>query len=314
VKVCHDIDAIKIENSCVAVGVFDGVHRGHRRVLCAASETARQSSGIAVALTFDRHPAGLLFPQKAPSYLTSLSQKIEYIEALGVIDVLVVVPFDLRFANMSPAQFVDRVLCGRLGAKHVRVGADFRYGKDRAGSVMDLEAAGEAHGFEVTIVHPITHDGERVSSTHIRSQVEAGRMQLAHELLGRPFAMRGQVGHGKKLGRTIGFPTVNLILEEPRYVRPVLGVYAGWAILPNRPRIPAAISIGTNPTTDGENNVVKVEAHLLDGFDEDVYDRTVDIAFHSHIRAEHRFADVDRLVDQLHRDITQVERRLIERA
>jgi riboflavin kinase/FMN adenylyltransferase len=311
VKVYHSVDAVKVDNSSVAIGVFDGVHRGHQQVLAAAADTARQSGGLAVALTFDRHPADLLMPQKAPAYLTSLSQKIERISALGVIDVLVVVPFDLTFANMAPGQFVERILRGRLGASHVRVGADFRYGKDRAGSVMDLEAAGGAHGFEVTIVHPLTHGGERVSSTHIRSLIATGRTELASQLLGRPFTMRGTVGHGKKLGRTIGVPTANLICEEPRYARPVFGVYAGWAVLPGRPRIPAAISIGTNPTTDGENQVMKVEAFLLDGFDDDIYDQTLDIAFHSHVRPEQRFASVDALVEQMHIDVALIEQRLM---
>lgn len=302
---------MKISNASVAIGVFDGVHQGHKHVLRAASETARQFGGVAVGLTFDRHPANLLSPQKAPPYLTSLTQKIELIESLGVIDVLVVVPFDLAFANMTPAQFVERVLVTRLGAVHVRVGADFRYGKDRAGSVMDLEAAGDSHGFEVTIVHPITYESERVSSTHIRSLVTGGRIEIANECLGQPFTMRGVVGHGKKLGRTIGFPTANLILEEPQYAHPGYGVYAGWARLPGRQPVPAAVSVGTNPTTDGENEDVKIEAFLLGGFDEDIYDCALDIAFQSHVRIQQKFDTLDALVAQMRRDVIEVERRLI---
>ena len=305
------MDRLSLGRSSLAIGVFDGVHRGHQEVLRAARETARTIGAVPAALTFDRHPADLLAPQKAPAYLTSLGQKIEYIEATAGIDDLLVVNFDLSFANMSPTEFVERVLVSRLGAAHVRVGADFRFGRDRSGSVMDLEAAGETHGFGVTIVHPITQGGERVSSTNIRSLVSAGRCEQAAALLGRPYTLRGIVGHGKKLGRTIGFPTANLILDEPRCALPVFGVYAGRGVLDapggERRRIPAAVSVGTNPTTDGENQIVKIEAFLLDGFDEEIYDEPMDIEFVTAIRPELRFDSVAALVERMHDDVARVK-------
>ncbi|MDR3710719.1 MAG: bifunctional riboflavin kinase/FAD synthetase [Capsulimonadaceae bacterium] len=311
-RVHTSLDGVSLPSSSVAVGVFDGVHRGHQQVLRATCETARRTGAVSAALTFDRHPADLLSPQNAPSYLTSLRQKIEYIESLEAIDELIVVPFDLSFANTSPTEFVERILVARLGAVHVRVGADFRFGKGRAGSVMDLEAAGETHGFDVSIVHPITEGGERVSSTHIRSLVAAGLCEQAKALLGRPYTLRGTVGHGKKLGRTIGFPTANLVLDEPRSALPVFGVYAGWGLLGSR-RIPAAISVGTNPTTDGVNQVVKVEAFLLDGFDEDIYDARLDIEIESHVRPELRFDGLPALIERMHEDVARVESILARR-
>jgi riboflavin kinase/FMN adenylyltransferase len=243
----------------------------------------------------------LLYPQKAPPYLASLSHKIEDLESLGVLDAVVIARFDLEFANMTATQFVERILVAKLGTKEVRVGGDFRYGKGRAGSVMDLEAAGQTHGFDVKIVHPIAEDGERVSSTMIRTLVADGKVEQAQKLLGRAFAMRGTVGHGKKLGRTIGYPTANLVLEEARQIYPLNGVYAGWVSLPSRGEgpLPAAISVGTNPTTDGASNVVKVEAFLLNGFDADIYGERIDIGFTSRLRGERHFESVEALVAQM---------------
>ncbi len=323
-KVITSLDNLNIVRACVGIGVFDGFHRGHQQVMLSASEAAKAIDGTCVALTFDRHPADLVMPAKAPYYLTTLSQKIEAIAESGVVDILIVVPFDHDFSNMTPAHFVSDVLTGKLGAKEVRVGGDFRYGKDRAGSVMDLEAAGATHGYNLEIVHPITDEGERVSSTHIRGLVAEGNVAQAGRLLGRPFTLRGTVVHGKKLGRTIGFPTANLELSHPRQIKPAPGVYAGWAItrasgphLDSRPpfydaslqaeRYPAAISVGTNPTTDGINDVVKVEAYLLGGFGGDLYDQPLDLAFVEHIRAEARFDSLDALVKKIGEDVEAVK-------
>ncbi|HEY3331569.1 MAG TPA: bifunctional riboflavin kinase/FAD synthetase [Capsulimonadaceae bacterium] len=318
-RVYTSFDNLNIERACVGIGVFDGFHRGHQQVMRAAATAASAIDGLCVALTFDRHPAELLLPQKAPLAIATLSQKIEFIATLGVVDVMVMTPFDLAFANMTPAQFVERVLVGKLNAKEVRVGADFRYGKDRSGSVMDLEVAGESYGFNVDIVHPITEGGERISSTRVRNLVAAGDVETARRLLGRPFTLRGVVGHGKKLGRTIGFPTANLIPSQPRQLLPEKGVYAGWAIPHNQlggispvssfyPNsvaglpVPAALSVGTNPTTDGENDQIKIEAYLMDGFDSDIYDQPIDLQFVERLRGEVNFPSLDALVAQMRQD------------
>src|SRR5579862_2090633 len=313
-QIYKSLDNLSLKNSCVAIGVFDGVHRGHQEILRQTrGADFAPGEGQAVALTFDPNPVEVLAPARAPLYICSLSQRLEWIGTLCGIDSTVVAPFDHAFAQLLPIQFVEDVLVERLGTRQIFVGADFRYGRDRQGSVMDLEAAGQTHGFEVTIVHPISEGGERVSSTRIRSLVSAGKIEAANHLLGHVFTLRGRVVGGKKLGRKLGFPTANLALEQPRQLLPCVGVYAGYAVLtdesagvPARVRVPAAISVGANPTTDGEGAPTKVEAFLMEGFDADLYGKAIDIEFVSFVRAEEKFETIDALVAQMHRDIKRI--------
>jgi riboflavin kinase / FMN adenylyltransferase len=267
----------------VAVGEFDGVHLGHREVI----------AGNDTVLTFDPHPLAVIRPEAAPKLLTSLEVKIELVAALGVQE-LVVIPFDHRFGNQSPQEFIDHVLVDQLQATHVSVGENFYFGHGAAGDT-DMLAADPR--FQTRVVTLVEVDGEIVSSSHIRGLVLAGEVDQAARFLGAPFALRGEVVHGDKRGRTLGFPTANLVPDE-HLVCPGHGVYAARA-----GGACAAVSIGVRPTF-GSGRAVIAEAFLIDR-DEDLYGRTLQIDFLSRLRGERRFDSVEALVAQMHRDVAQ---------
>jgi riboflavin kinase/FMN adenylyltransferase len=267
----------------VAVGEFDGVHVGHREVI----------AGNDTVLTFDPHPLAVIRPEAAPKLLTSLEVKIELVAALGVQE-LVVIPFDDRFAAQSPQEFIDHVLVDQLQATHVSVGENFYFGHGAAGVTDELAADPR---FETRVVTLVEVDGEIVSSSRVRGLVLAGEVDQAARFLGAPFALRGEVVHGDERGRTIGFPTANLVPDE-HLVCPGHGVYAARA-----GGACAAVSIGVRPTF-GSGRAVLVEAYLLDR-DEDLYGRILQIDFLSRLRGERRFESVEALVEQMHRDVEQ---------
>jgi riboflavin kinase/FMN adenylyltransferase len=267
----------------VAVGEFDGVHLGHREVI----------AGNDTVLTFDPHPLAVIRPEAAPKLLTSLEVKVELVAALGVQE-LVVIPFDHRFGAQSPQEFIDHVLVDQLQATHVSVGENFYFGHGAAGDT-DMLAADPR--FETRVVTLVEVDGEIVSSSHIRGLVLAGEVEQASRFLGAPFALRGEVVHGDKRGRTLGFPTANLVPDE-HLVCPGHGVYAARAA-----GACAAVSIGVRPTF-GSGRAVIVEAFLLDR-DEDLYGRTLQIDFLSRLRGERRFESVEALVEQMDLDVEQ---------
>jgi riboflavin kinase / FMN adenylyltransferase len=270
----------------VAVGEFDGVHLGHREVI----------AGNDTVLTFDPHPLAVIRPEAAPKLLTSLEVKIELVAALGVQE-LVVIPFDDRFGAQSPQEFIDHVLVDQLQATHVSVGENFYFGHGAAGDT-DMLAADPR--FETRVVTLVEVDGEIVSSSHIRGLVLAGEVDQAARFLGAPFALRGEVVHGDERGRTLGFPTANLVPDE-HLVCPGHGVYAAHA-----DGACAAVSIGVRPTF-GSGRAVLVEAYLLDR-EEDLYGRILQIDFLSRLRGERRFQSVEALVEQMHRDVEQTRR------
>jgi riboflavin kinase/FMN adenylyltransferase len=270
----------------VAVGVFDGVHLGHREVI-AGSDTV---------LTFEPHPLTVIRPEAAPKLLTSLEVKIELVAGLGVRE-LVVIPFDERIAAQSPQEFIDDVLVAQLQATHVSVGENFRFGHGAAG---DTAMLGADPRFETRVVRLMEVDGEIVSSSHIRGLVLAGEVRQAARFLGAPFALRGEVVHGDERGRELGFPTANLVPDE-RLVCPGHGVYAARA-----GGACAAVSIGVRPTF-GSGRAVLVEAYLLDR-DEDLYGRILRVEFLSRLRGERRFESVAALVEQMQRDVEDTRR------
>jgi riboflavin kinase / FMN adenylyltransferase len=265
----------------VAVGTFDGVHRGHREVI----------AGSDSVLTFDPHPVAVVAPQHTPKLLTTLERKAELIAQLGVEE-LVVIPFDAEFAQLAAEQFIDRVLVRALGAERVSVGENFRFGHRAQG---DTRLLAEDERF-TTVVHPLLEiDGEIVSSSHIRGLVLAGEVAQANRLLGRPFMVGGEVVHGDERGRELGFPTANLVPQDA-LVCPGHGVYACIA-----DGHPAAVSIGVRPTfTTGRAELI--EAYLLD-FDGDLYGRRLHIDFLERLRGERRFERSEQLIEQMHRDV-----------
>ncbi|HEX2015983.1 MAG TPA: bifunctional riboflavin kinase/FAD synthetase [Solirubrobacteraceae bacterium] len=270
----------------VAVGTFDGVHRGHREVI----------AGADTVLTFDPHPSAVVAPQHAPRLLTSLPIKAELIAALGVQE-LIVIPFDERFARLSAQEFIDDLLVRRLGATHVSVGENFRFGHKAQGDAALLSADGR---FDTRVVALIEVDGEVVSSSHIRGLVLAGDVASAARLLGQPFRLRGEVVHGDRRGRELGFPTANLIPQQG-LVCPGHGVYACWA--GDRP---AAVNVGVRPTFQTGRGEL-IEAYLLD-FEGDLYGSELELDFLARLRGERRFDSVDALVEQMRLDVSDSRR------
>jgi riboflavin kinase / FMN adenylyltransferase len=270
----------------VAVGVFDGVHLGHREVI----------SGSDAVLTFEPHPLAILQPDAAPKLLTRLDTKAELVERLGARE-LVVIPFDDAFAARSAQDFVDRVLVESLGATHVSVGRNFRFGHKAAGDAALLQSD---ERFETTVHELVEVEGETVSSSHIRGLVAAGEVAHAIDFLGRPFQVRGEVVRGDGRGRELGFPTANLVPDE-RLVRPDQGVYAcrvdGRA---------AAINIGVRPQFETGRGVL-IEAHLID-FEGDLYGQELRIEFLQRLRGEKLFGSVDALVEQIGQDVEAARR------
>ena len=267
----------------VAVGEFDGVHLGHREVI----------RGSDTVLTFEPHPLRVVRPEAAPRLLTSFEVKEDLIAGLGV-DELVVIPFDEQFAHQSPQEFIDDVLVRRLQATHVSVGENFRFGHRAAG---DPETLAADPRFSTRIVDLVELDGEIVSSSHIRALVQAGEVDAAARMLGAPFQVRGEVVEGDRRGRTLGFPTANLVPDEA-LVTPGHGVYAARA-----DGTCAAVSVGVRPTF-GTGRAPLIEAYLLDQ-DVDLYGRTLRIEFLERLRGERRFESVDALVSQMEADVVR---------
>ncbi|MHB1468932.1 MAG: bifunctional riboflavin kinase/FAD synthetase [Solirubrobacteraceae bacterium] len=265
----------------VAVGTFDGVHLGHREVIAACDSV----------LTFEPHPATVVAPQHAPRLLTGIARKSELIASLGVRE-LIVIPFDAAFAERSATDFVDRVLVGALGAQHVSVGENFRFGHRAQGDPALLRSDPRF----TTTIHPLLEiDGEVVSSSHIRGLIAAGDVDDAGRLLGAPFELAGTVAHGDERGRELGFPTANLVPDE-RLACPGHGVYACRA-----GERAAAVSIGVRPTF-GTGRAELIEAYLLD-FDGDLYDAELRLQFVARLRGEKRFESAKALIEQMHRDV-----------
>ena|SRR5581483_6313715 len=265
----------------IAVGEFDGVHLGHREVI----------RGSDTVLTFEPHPLRVIRPEAAPKLLTSLDVKAELIAQRGVEE-LVVIPFDDSFAQQTPPEFIDHVLVERLGATHVSVGENFRFGHRAAGDP-ELLAADER--FETRVVPLVEVEGEIVSSSHIRGLVLAGEVELAARFLGAPFQLRGEVVEGDRRGRTLGFPTANLVPDEA-LVCPGHGVYVARA-----DGVCAAVSVGVRPTF-GTGRAVLIEAYLVDQ-EVDLYGQTLKLDFLSRLRGERRFDSIDALVEQMQRDV-----------
>ena len=265
----------------VAVGTFDGVHRGHREVI----------AGSDSVLTFEPHPVSVVAPQHTPKLLTTLAVKAELIASLGVQE-LIVIPFDAEFASHSADEFIDDVLVGALGATQVAIGENFRFGHKAQGDPRLLATDDRF----TTVVHPLLEvDGEIVSSSHIRGLVLAGEVVQATHFLGAPFQLRGEVAHGDERGRELGFPTANLVPDE-NLACPGHGVYACMA-----DGRPAAVSIGVRPTfKTGRGELI--EAYILD-FAGDLYGTELRLEFLERLRGERRFDTPEALIEQMHRDV-----------
>jgi len=292
--------------AAVTIGVFDGVHRGHQRIVARAKEVATAHQLPLVVVTFDPHPDEVVRPGSHPPLLCTLRRRVQLMSELGA-DAVCVLPFTLEFSQLSPDEFVRTVLAERLHARHVVVGDNFRFGHRAAGDVALLAELGEKYDFIAEGVALLTEDGVRISSSLIRDRLTAGDVAGAAGGLGRPHRVEGVVVRGAQRGRTFGIPTANL--ETPPYMAiPADGVYAGWLATLDETgleaqRWPAAISVGTNPTFDGQHRVV--EAYALDRDDLDLYGAHVAVDFAARIRGMARFDSVDELIAQMRIDIDE---------
>jgi riboflavin kinase / FMN adenylyltransferase len=303
VRVGDDTPVVS-DGSVVTIGAYDGVHRGHRKVLQLVRELADARGLDAVCVTFDRHPAQVVRPETAPALLTTLDHKLELLVGAQLLDVVCVLEFDEGRSKESADDFVHEVLVGLLGARLVVVGADFHFGHRRGGNVALLERMGADLGFEVIGLGLVAPESDPVhepySSTRVRHRLAAGDVAGAAELLGRPHEVRGTVVEGDRRGRELGFPTANVALT-PDTCLPADGIYAGRFRGADGRWRPAAISLGRRPTFYADQEHSLLEAYLLD-FDGDLYGEDVAVQFVEHLRGEQRFDSVDDLVAQMHRD------------
>lgn len=293
--------------ACVAmIGVFDGVHRGHQRIIGRAAEIARARDLPVVVVTFDPHPDEVVRPGSHPPLLTTARRQAELLAGLGA-DAVCVLPFNLDFSRLSPDEFVRVVLSERLHAEAVVVGENFRFGHKAAGDVPLLAQLGEKYDFTAEGVPLLVVDGVTISSSYIRDRLAVGDVAAAAAALGRPHRVEGIVVRGHMRGRGLGFPTANL--ETPQYTAtPADGVYAGWLTcldLDGLPasRWPAAISVGTNPTFGAGERTV--EAYALDRDDLDLYGAHAAIDFIARLRGTERYDSIEALITQMHQDVDQ---------
>lgn len=291
--------------ACVAIGAFDGVHRGHQALIGDLVAQARATGRAAIVVTFFPHPSVFLRGRRPSFYLSTTAEKAERLKALGV-DALVTHPFDAAFAAISAADYVAQ-LTTHARLAELWCGADFALGHNREGTVAYLQTAGAQLGFQVVVRTPVRLDGEVISSTRIRQCLRDGAVEAAAQLLGREFQLTGLVETGAQRGRTIGIPTANLAVSEETAV-PARGVYAcrAWAAGAWRP---AVVNIGFRPTFNSAEPRLTIEAHVLD-FDGDLYGQDLPLAFFARLRPESKFPNIEALVAQIRADIAQARQLL----
>lgn len=289
---CPDADP----GRAVAIGNFDGVHRGHQAILAALGARGRESQVATAVVCFEPQPKEYFAPAAAPARLMRLRDKAECIAQAGV-DELRVLRFDAALAGLAAEEFIERVLVCALKARQVVIGEGFRFGRGRSGDVESLRRSGRARGFAVATVPPCVEGGAPVSSTRVRAAIAAGRLDEARALLGRDFRISGRVVAGEELGRTLGFPTANLRLF--RRVSPVAGIYAVRVSGAGLSRHPGVASVGTRPTVGGTEWLLEV--HVFD-YAGELYEKRLDVDFIAWLRDELRFADVSAMAVQMHED------------
>ena len=291
--------ALAAKPVCAAIGVFDGLHRGHQAIIRQTLAEARAIGGSAVVITFDKHPNAIVAPAHAPPFIYSLPKKLQVLESLSV-DALLLLRFDEAFSKKPAPDFI-RELARDFGRLHsLCVGGDFTFGYRRGGNLELLNQLGGELGFQTYGLPSVSVEGVTVSSTRIRDAIRAGHLVLAGELLGRPYSLEGKVVAGDRIGSQIGFPTANL--DTTNLVLPPHGVYAVHAQVNHR-SYPAVLNIGHRPTLNSPRPRLQVEAHLLD-VALDLYGARLEVFFKAHLRPEQRFASLDELKAQIARDIT----------
>jgi riboflavin kinase/FMN adenylyltransferase len=293
-----------LRGAIVALGNFDGFHQGHQAVVGAALDWARADGRPCIVATFDPHPMRHFKPETEPFRLTTLDQRQELFAAAGA-DAMLVFHFDQTLAAMPAERWIEEMIAGRIGAAGVVTGEDFTFGKGRGGSPALLREVGAHFGLSARTVGAV-HDADGpVSSSRIRHALQAGDCETATRLLTRPFAIRGEVEHGDKVGRTIGFPTANLSLGT--YLRPRYGIYAVTGLLPGGQRVLGAANVGVRPSFDPPKELL--EPFFFD-FSGDLYGQEIEVAFHAFLRPEAKFDSLEALTAQMERDCEEARARL----
>jgi len=307
-RITHGFNSLGTPHA-VTIGNFDGLHLGHQAMLARLQDVARARGLPSCVLSFEPHPREFFAPDQAPARLSSLREKAECLQRLG-IDRLHVFRFDRAFSALTAEAFIEQVLGRTLQARYVLVGDDFRYGAKRAGDFTLLRQAGQALGFDTEFLPTVEVAGERASSTAVRQALAAGELEHAARLLGRPYSISGRVVHGDKLGRDIGFPTANIQLKHNR--PPLMGIFAVELCGLNGEPLPGVASLGKRPTVKGTDAVPVLEVHLFD-FKADIYRRRVRVDFLHKLRDEEKYPDLDSLVAQIRRDVDNAKHYLKHR-
>jgi len=283
----------------ITIGTFDGVHLGHQKIIKRVVETAHKNGLLATVFTFFPHPRMIVQHDNSLKLIHTLSEKKEALKALGV-DLLIVQPFNEKFANLTAEDFVHKLLVERLNAKKVIIGYDHRFGKGRTADIKDMERFGEQYSFAVEEI-PVEEINEvSVSSTAIRNALLSGKMDIAERYLAAPYSLTGTVVHGMKLGRSIGYPTANIVVDDKYKLIPKDGVYAVYSLI-NQQKVYGMMSIGKNPTIEGKGS--SIEVHFFD-FNSDIYDQQITIYFIKYLREEQKFDSIELLKQQIANDET----------
>lgn len=299
-EIIYDIFSLKekLKNSYTAIGNFDGVHIGHKELINSAVKTAKKHNGVSVVFTFYNHPREVIEHHETPKLINSVEEKSYLLEKLGV-DYLVLQPFTKEFCNLSPEEFIEKVLKEQLNSKEIFVGFNFGFGKNRAHGVKELKEICKTYEIKVREIAPIKVDEKIISSTLIRNLILNGELSVVNHYLGEPLTVIGEVVHGKKLGRTIGFPTANLERKDKAYLP--YGIYGAVVkIGKNEKEYDGVVNIGKNPTLKpGEKSI---EVHILD-FSGDLYGKKLVIQLIKHIREEMKFCGIESLKKQISEDV-----------
>lgn len=288
----------RLKNSYVALGTFDGVHRGHRVLINSAIEEAKKNGGISVVYTFLNHPLEIIAPERVPKMINTIDEKLRLLEEMGV-DYVVLQTFDKEYAKTSKEEFIDKILIDYLGAKEIFVGFNYTFAERGSGNVEYLRKVVPEKGIKLNEIKAIEYKGQVLSSTLIRKFILEGKIEEANMFLGRPFFISGEVEHGKKLGRVLGFPTANLKVVNKVY--PPFGIFGGTVLIEGeKEKYNAVVNIGKNPTLKpGE---LSVEVHILD-FNRDIYGKKIDVSIEKHLRDEKKFGSMEELRQGIRNDV-----------
>lgn len=288
----------RLKNSYVALGTFDGVHRGHRVLINSAIEEAKKNGGISVVYTFLNHPLEIIAPERVPKMINTIDEKLRLLEEMGV-DYVVLQTFDEKYAETSKEEFIDKILIEYLGAKEIFVGFNYTFAERGSGNVEYLRKVAPEKGIKLNEIKAIEYKGQVLSSTLIRKFILEGKIEEANIFLGRPFFISGEVEHGKKLGRVLGFPTANLKVVNKVY--PPFGIFGGTVLIEGeKEKYNAVVNIGKNPTLKpGE---LSVEVHILD-FNRDIYGKKIDVSIEKHLRDEKKFGSMEELRQGIRNDV-----------